>query len=183
MNNNNPSINELLTLIQENNNLNNINITDEEISFNMSFYNNSVDNTFSNNSINTTFDAIIDNLRNISHIINEDISNENNIYFEIEIIQDGNGIDSANIDNTEQKDYFLNRTEINEKLGKSIKIKKNDSIIDENCLICMEVFKERELKRILPKCKHCYHKKCIDKWLIKNSSCPVCRDNLIHNTF
>lgn len=24
-------------------------------------------------------------------------------------------------------------------------------------------------------CSHCYHSRCIDKWFIKNTTCPVCR--------
>ncbi|PQQ13065.1 E3 ubiquitin-protein ligase ATL42 [Prunus yedoensis var. nudiflora] len=32
-----------------------------------------------------------------------------------------------------------------------------------------------EVLRLLPKCKHAFHISCIDHWLEKHSSCPLCR--------
>ena len=67
------------------------------------------------------------------------------------------------------------------------KIKKHDSIIVEHtcCAICRTNYKEGEYKRILP-CDHCFHKKCIDKWLMCSDklSCALCRksftkDNIV----
>lgn len=46
------------------------------------------------------------------------------------------------------------------------------------CSICRCQFKCGEYFRKLPICNHIYHKKCIDKWFIKdeqNMKCPVCR--------
>ena len=78
-----------------------------------------------------------------------------------------------------ENNYFKSCHEINEKLKKSEKIKKCDSILTENCFICMDNYKESQLKRELPSCKHYFHKKCIDKWLKKKASCPICRDELL----
>ena len=78
-----------------------------------------------------------------------------------------------------ENNYFKSCHEINEKLKKSEKIKKCDSILNENCFICMDNYKELQLKRELPSCKHYFHKKCIDKWLKKKASCPICRDELL----
>jgi len=36
-------------------------------------------------------------------------------------------------------------------------------------------YKEREVLRIMPKCGHTFHLSCIDIWLRKQSTCPVCR--------
>lgn len=46
------------------------------------------------------------------------------------------------------------------------------------CPICLGDFIEGEKMRILPKCKHLFHVKCIDKWLLSHSSCPICRQQL-----
>jgi hypothetical protein len=78
-----------------------------------------------------------------------------------------------------ENNYFKSCHEINQKLNKSEKIKKCDTILNENCFICMENYKISELKRELPSCKHYFHKKCIDKWLKKKASCPICRDELL----
>lgn len=77
-------------------------------------------------------------------------------------------------------DYFLNCKFINKYIGKPEKIKKNDPLLcnDSECFICFEKYKTGELKRTL-KCNHTFHKKCVDKWLKKKSTCPHCRCNLM----
>ena len=42
----------------------------------------------------------------------------------------------------------------------------------------LEDYKENEYKREI-KCKHIYHKKCVDKWLKQDYSCPMCRSSEI----
>lgn len=41
----------------------------------------------------------------------------------------------------------------------------------------MNEFQEGEEIKILP-CIDKFHKECIDKWLEKNASCPICRDDI-----
>ncbi|XP_058739882.1 RING-H2 finger protein ATL5-like [Vicia villosa] len=48
-------------------------------------------------------------------------------------------------------------------------------IEDTQCVICLADYKEREILRIMPKCGHTFHLCCIDIWLRKQSTCPVCR--------
>jgi hypothetical protein len=56
------------------------------------------------------------------------------------------------------------------------RIKKCDSIIGEECSICLEEFKGGQYKRELEECKHIFHKKCVDKWLAEEGmKCPLCR--------
>ena len=47
------------------------------------------------------------------------------------------------------------------------------------CAICLSDFEGGERVRILPKCNHGFHVKCIDKWLSSHSSCPTCRQSLV----
>lgn len=43
------------------------------------------------------------------------------------------------------------------------------------CAVCLSKFEDIEILRLLPKCKHAFHIECIDYWLEKHSSCPLCR--------
>ncbi|GAB4856235.1 hypothetical protein Ancab_014162 [Ancistrocladus abbreviatus] len=47
------------------------------------------------------------------------------------------------------------------------------------CPICLGEFVEGEKVRVLPKCNHGFHVRCIDKWLVSHSSCPNCRHSLL----
>jgi len=81
----------------------------------------------------------------------------------------------------ELPNYFKNCAEIDQELGPALYIQKKDPILDKNeCLICMEKFAYKKYKRILKCCNNIYHKKCIDKWLKKNSTCPTCRYDFLN---
>lgn len=47
------------------------------------------------------------------------------------------------------------------------------------CPICLGEFLDGEKIRVLPKCHHCFHVKCVDIWLASHSSCPTCRRSLV----
>ncbi|CAM8991596.1 unnamed protein product [Rhodiola kirilowii] len=44
----------------------------------------------------------------------------------------------------------------------------------EECAICLEEYENQDQVREMP-CKHKFHKRCVDKWLKMNGSCPICR--------
>lgn len=50
-----------------------------------------------------------------------------------------------------------------------------------DCPICLGEFTEGDKVRILPKCNHGFHVKCIDRWLVSRSSCPTCRQPLLEH--
>ncbi|KFK37394.1 hypothetical protein AALP_AA4G251500 [Arabis alpina] len=48
---------------------------------------------------------------------------------------------------------------------------------DTMCSICLCEYKEAEMLRMMPECKHYFHLCCLDAWLKLNGSCPVCRNS------
>ncbi|KAI3889394.1 hypothetical protein MKX03_027036 [Papaver bracteatum] len=49
----------------------------------------------------------------------------------------------------------------------------NDSV----CSICLCDYKDGEMLRMMPDCRHYFHLICVDAWLRLNPSCPVCRNS------
>ncbi|XP_078176990.1 RING-H2 finger protein ATL38-like [Carex rostrata] len=43
------------------------------------------------------------------------------------------------------------------------------------CSICLGDYEEKEMLRVIPTCHHNFHLVCIDLWLQKQSTCPICR--------
>ncbi|GAB2291502.1 hypothetical protein Dimus_025757 [Dionaea muscipula] len=52
----------------------------------------------------------------------------------------------------------------------------------ELCAICLEFVLEGEWCGFLPDCKHLFHSNCVEKWLLKVPSCPVCRSPVVLNS-
>ncbi|CAA0842546.1 RING-H2 finger protein ATL68 [Striga hermonthica] len=48
---------------------------------------------------------------------------------------------------------------------------------DSVCSICLCEYREGEMLRMLPDCRHSFHVMCVDAWLKLNASCPVCRSS------
>lgn len=46
------------------------------------------------------------------------------------------------------------------------------------CTICLSDFEAGEHVKVLPKCNHGFHVRCIDRWLLARSTCPTCRQSL-----
>ncbi|EOY29732.1 RING/U-box superfamily protein, putative [Theobroma cacao] len=43
------------------------------------------------------------------------------------------------------------------------------------CAVCISKFEDSDILRLLPKCEHAFHMNCIDQWLERHSTCPLCR--------
>ncbi|KAK4786716.1 hypothetical protein SAY86_010549 [Trapa natans] len=53
---------------------------------------------------------------------------------------------------------------------------------DSQCTICLGEYEDGEVLRIMPECGHSFHRGCIDVWLRKQTTCPVCRLSLKDTT-
>jgi len=72
---------------------------------------------------------------------------------------------------------------INELPTRRFKVKsgtRGESNYQKSCCICMDDFRNSDKVRTLP-CLHFFHTGCIDKWLLKNKTCPVCKFDITHN--
>lgn len=43
------------------------------------------------------------------------------------------------------------------------------------CPVCLESYGEADVVRALPECGHVFHRGCVDPWLRRRATCPVCR--------
>ncbi|CAN7016097.1 hypothetical protein IGI04_013861 [Brassica rapa subsp. trilocularis] len=48
----------------------------------------------------------------------------------------------------------------------------------DSCSVCLQDFQLGETVRSLPHCHHMFHLPCIDNWLLRHGSCPMCRRDL-----
>ncbi|KAL1261272.1 hypothetical protein QQF64_006537 [Cirrhinus molitorella] len=47
-----------------------------------------------------------------------------------------------------------------------------------SCVVCTDSFKLNERVTVLP-CRHLYHKKCIEPWLLEHPTCPMCKFHIL----
>ncbi|KAM3399430.1 hypothetical protein ACQJBY_004676 [Aegilops geniculata] len=43
------------------------------------------------------------------------------------------------------------------------------------CAVCLERYADSDVVRVLPDCGHLFHRGCVDPWLRRRPTCPVCR--------
>ncbi|KAL0013399.1 hypothetical protein SO802_000468 [Lithocarpus litseifolius] len=46
---------------------------------------------------------------------------------------------------------------------------------DDDCVVCLDAFKDAQWCRKLSACGHVFHMRCVDSWLAKVAACPICR--------
>uniref|UniRef100_J3MKU1 RING-type domain-containing protein n=1 Tax=Oryza brachyantha TaxID=4533 RepID=J3MKU1_ORYBR len=51
----------------------------------------------------------------------------------------------------------------------------SDQETDNCCAVCLQDFGASQFVRVLPHCQHTFHERCIDNWLFRHASCPLCR--------
>ncbi|XP_022761236.1 putative RING-H2 finger protein ATL69 [Durio zibethinus] len=58
-------------------------------------------------------------------------------------------------------------------LGESMQLPKPSADV---CPICLLEYQANEILRTIPSCMHYFHADCIDEWLKRNATCPLCRN-------
>ena len=142
--------------------------------------NNTLQNTEIYNITNAIFQEIID-----SHLITIDINSDYTIKWNQKYLDENGEEHEISYEliflSTQIKDMIEKKKmrDVIRHLPKYKKIKADDNLLNNQtiCSICYEDYKLNEFKRELHMCKHIFHKKCIDKWFLKNSKleCPICR--------
>ncbi|KAF5749462.1 RING-H2 finger protein ATL56 isoform X2 [Tripterygium wilfordii] len=46
---------------------------------------------------------------------------------------------------------------------------------DCECVVCLDGIRQGQWCRRLVNCGHVFHRKCVDAWLLKAATCPICR--------
>jgi hypothetical protein len=52
------------------------------------------------------------------------------------------------------------------------------SMVNHQCTICSLEFNVHQPLLLLNVCQHLFHEHCVNKWLLKNPSCPLCRSSV-----
>lgn len=117
-------------------------------------------------------------IRSITENITTGDNNEASFTIEYEIINNNNtSLENNQNNNNDISNKKITNKDILKQLGSYKRINIDDDLIKckSSCPICLDNYKDKEYKRTL-KCDHTFHKKCIDKWIKKHNSCPICRD-------
>jgi hypothetical protein len=69
-------------------------------------------------------------------------------------------------------------------INKISKISKFNNNCDQHseCSICLTEFIDNKRVKSLIKCKHTFHTRCINVWLMKQDTCPMCRERVLLNS-
>lgn len=59
-------------------------------------------------------------------------------------------------------------------LGESLELPDPNN---KTCPICLGEYQSKEILRTIPECNHYFHSGCIDEWLRKTPTCPLCRNS------
>ncbi|XP_073355799.1 E3 ubiquitin-protein ligase Os03g0188200-like [Aegilops tauschii subsp. strangulata] len=51
----------------------------------------------------------------------------------------------------------------------------DDTDTHTTCAVCLTEYMDGDELRRLPGCKHAFHRLCVDEWLRRRPSCPLCR--------
>ncbi|CAL9161793.1 unnamed protein product [Musa hybrid cultivar] len=52
------------------------------------------------------------------------------------------------------------------------------AVAGQECAVCLEDIEAGQAARVLPECRHAFHRLCADRWLSAHPDCPLCRAQL-----
>jgi len=55
----------------------------------------------------------------------------------------------------------------------------SESEREETCSICRGDYSDNNIVRIINVCEHKFHSSCLDNWLSRNRTCPLCRAGVV----
>ncbi|KAL0367844.1 UNVERIFIED_CONTAM: putative E3 ubiquitin-protein ligase RHA4A [Sesamum radiatum] len=84
-------------------------------------------------------------------------------------------IHDTNITTTSDSDL---KNELNNKLC-TVLFDEDMEARDSLCCVCLGEFEVKEELVQVPSCKHIFHIDCLRRWLLKNSTCPLCRSPVV----
>lgn len=134
-------------------------------SFNYSQSNSSNTNNINsqqNNNLNSFLYNMINESQNMFGNITENISN---------------GFSDVLNESFNQEQQRENSNPTRKNIIEKLKTVKLNEIEEKDCSICLEEYNYQSKIILLP-CLHCFHSKCIKKWLSKNVTCPICRKDI-----
>lgn len=54
------------------------------------------------------------------------------------------------------------------------------TVVDSECPVCLQEFHKDQEVRVLPSCRHMFHRGCLDRWLEHEQfTCPLCRSSVV----
>jgi len=81
------------------------------------------------------------------------------------------GIDEATLGSYPKMLYSENSF----RSSQSVEEEKSEAEDKSCCSICLSDYMESEELRVMPDCGHMFHAVCLDQWLRRHATCPVCR--------
>jgi hypothetical protein len=55
--------------------------------------------------------------------------------------------------------------------------KEEEEAAGTQCAVCLADYADGDELRLLPGCRHSFHRQCVDDWLRRRPSCPLCRSS------
>ena len=102
------------------------------------------------------------NFQNNSNIDDNDF---NQLLEDLNLLENGNNEDLIKKDDYKEILRYIPTSTVKE-------LKKSSS--NNKCVICLSEFQVGEQESTLP-CLHIFHSNCIEKWIVENKTCPICK--------